>query len=209
MKPLICFFLVLAIGCGQHKSGKNDNPAGDSLKPGADTLSKLTDLGKNVSDTLPRSMPTPAETEINGLLKEKFGHTLTVVNDKVGNWPKDVFDYFIVPERKNNPDYPYIAKGDFNGDGQQDAAALVKFAGKNEYQVAIIFGSPLDKHRISFWKEDIDICAVATYPKGELEGIDAGKVTMKGDGINVHYYETASFVIYWDGKVFKRVFTSD
>jgi hypothetical protein len=102
---------------------------------------------KNASDSLPRTAPTPAETEINGLLKEKFGGTLVVVNDKSANWPKDIFDYFIVPRRKDYPDYPYIANGDFNGDGLQDAAALVKNPGKEEYQVAIIFGSPLDKHR--------------------------------------------------------------
>ncbi|MGQ0740561.1 MAG: hypothetical protein ACT4OJ_16045 [Bacteroidota bacterium] len=209
MRILICFFMLLTIGCGQGSSDKKEPATGDSVKPASDSLSNSNGGSKNVSDSMPRTTPTAAETAINGLLKEKFGETLLVVNDKTANWPKDVFDYFIAPQRKEYPDYPYIANGDFNGDGQQDAAVLVKTEGKSEYQVAIIFGSPLDKHRISFWKEDIDLCAVAAYPKGELEGIEAGKVKMKGDGINVHYYETASFVIYWDGKGFKRVYTSD
>ena len=209
MKLLIGTCLLLAMGCSQGNSGKQNDPGSDVNKNNADTVRHSNSGLTNVSDSLPRSLPTPAETEINGLLKEKFGGTLVVVNDKSANWPKDIFDYFIVPQRKDYPDYPYIANGDFNGDGQQDAAALLKNPGKEEYQVAIIFGSPLDKHRIIFWKEDIDRCAVSTYPKGELEGMETAKVTMKGDGINVHYYETASFVIYWDGKEFKRVYTSD
>ncbi len=209
MKLLIGFFSLLVMGCGQGSSGKKDTPGDDSLARSADTVIHLNNGQKNAPDSLPRTAPTTAEREINDLLKEKFGGSLVVVNDKSANWPKDVFDYFIVPQRKDHPDYPYIANGDFNGDGQQDVAALIKKTDKNEYQVAIISGSPLDKNRISFWKEDIDLCAVATYPKGELEGMEAGKVTMKGDGINVHYYETASFVVYWDGKAFKRVYTSD
>jgi hypothetical protein len=152
---------------------------------------------------------TEAAKVISGLLTQKFGDTFEIVNDSIAKWPRDVFDYFIAPKRKTEPDYPYITKGDFNGDGQQDAAALVKLKDKAAYQLAILFGSPLDKNRIQFWKEDIDICAVSLFPKGDLEGIDKPKVKMKGDGINVEYYESAAFVIYWDGKTFKRAYTAD
>ncbi|MFN8290697.1 MAG: hypothetical protein U0U70_10595 [Chitinophagaceae bacterium] len=201
----LCVVICLACcsACGHHTAAPGD---GGNKK---DNLVIHDTLVTTLKQEGTVSLATPAEKEINALLAGKPGSTLTVVNDSSAKWMKDVFDSFIVPRRKEDPDYPYIAKGDFNGDGRQDAAALVKVKDKPEYEVAIIMGSPLDKNRISFWKEDIDVCAISTYPKGELAGIGSGKVKMKGDGINVEYYEKAAFVLYWNGKEFKRVYTAD
>lgn len=200
MKLTALAFLLLLLACGQKKT--------ETDKQGSDTTTTtLPDTITVVPDTA--AGPSAIVAEINGLLADKFGGTLTVITDADANWMKDEFDYFITPKRKQDPDYPYISRGDFNGDGHPDAAALVKTKDKAEYQLAIIFGAPLDKHRVLFWKEDIDVCAVSTYPKGELQGIDQPKVNMKGDGINVEYYEKASFVVYWDGKKFKRAQTGD
>lgn len=196
--------LLVLLSCGQKKSDKETPAAGsttpkDSTKPAVPAVSG----------------PSAAVTEFNNLLAEKFGDTLTVVTDTDANWAKDQFDYFIAPKRKTDPDYPYLAKGDFNADAQIDAAALVKTKGKPEYQLAIIYGQlptlgkTPEPRSIHFWKEDIDVCAISTYPKGELQGIDQPKASMKGDGVNVEYYETASFVVYWDGKKFKRAQTGD
>lgn len=192
--------LLVLLSCGQKKSDQKGPAADTTTTPAKDTTKPM---GPVVTG------PSAAVREINGLLAEKFGGTMAVITDTDANWMKDEFEYFIAPKRKTDPDYPYLAKGDFNGDGQPDAAALVKTKDKPEYQLAIIFGSPLDKHRISFWKNNIDVCAISTYPKGELQGIDEPSVNMNGDGINVEYYEKASFVVYWDGKKFKKAQTGD
>ena len=197
-------FLFLLAACGPKKdSGKETVTPGDSLAT-ADTVST-----NHQSVDVTTVTSTALAKEINGLLHEKFGGTMVLLNDSLANWPKDEFDYFIAPKRKDQPDYPYIVKGDFNGDGQEDAAALVKETVKGKYQVAVIFGAPLDRNRILFWTEDINVCALSTYPKGPLEGMDTGKVNMKGDGIGVEYYEKSSFVLYWNGSAFKRAWTGD
>lgn len=196
--------LFLLAACGtKNDPGKETVTPGDSLAA-ADTVST-----NQQSLDVTAITTTPLAKEINGLLQEKFGGTLLLLNDSLANWPKDEFDYFIAPKRKEQPDYPYIAKGDFNGDGKEDAAALVKDTAKGKYQVAVFFGAPLDPHRILFWTEDIDVCALSTYPKGPLEGIETGKVNMKGDGIGIEYYEKSSFVLYWSGSSFKRAWTGD
>lgn len=63
------------------------------------------------------------------------------------------------------------------------------------------------------WEEDISAeSAISTTPRSEVEGIDGEKtkkVRMKGDGINVEYFEQASFVLYWDKSGFKRLQTGD
>ncbi len=205
MRSYAWLFLLLLAACGTKKDpGKENATPGDSITTTSDTVTTVNNLANgNVL------VPSAMANEINGLLKEKFGGSLVVVNDSMAKWPKDEFDYFIASKRKEQPDYPYISKGDFNGDGQQDAAALVKDTGKEKYQVAVIFGAPLDPNRIMFWTEDIDICALSTYPKGPLEGMDTGKVNMKGDGIGIEYYEKSSFVLYWNGSAFKRAWTGD
>lgn len=204
-KIITCTALAIACyGCGHH-----DKKSGETGMQ-KDTLLTNDTVLPDSTEKIPLVVATPDEVAINQLLSEKTGGAFVVVNDTIAKWLKEDFDYFIVPKRKENHDYPYIAKGDFNGDGRQDAAALVKEKDKPGYQLAVIFGYPTDtKEDIRFWKEDIDVCAVSTYPKGELIGMDTGKVKMKGDGINIEYYEKAAFVIYWDGKALKRVYTAD
>ena len=116
---------------------------------------------------------------------------------------------FIVPKRKENPNYPYITKGDYNADGKEDMAAVVIDSTKTAYQIAII----LSADKIMFWKEDVlDDAAISTVPKSTIEGMDGEKtkkIKLKGYGINVEYFEKASFVLYWDKGSFKRIQTGD
>lgn len=195
---ILCLFLL--ISCNSRKSGPS---TGSNDTPGT---------GLDTTAPLPRSVQPviSAETEqVNQVLAEKSGGTLAVLTDVDAGWKKEDFDYFIAPKRKDNPDYPYLTKGDFNGDGQADMTALVKTKDKAEYQLAILLGQPLSKDRIIFWKEDIDICAISTYPKGELAGMDQPPFQLKADAINVEYFERATLVIYWDGKSFRKTHTGD
>ena len=195
---ILCLFLL--VSCNNRKSGQvtvsNDTPAS-----GIDTPPPVTPP--------PHTVISPEIEKVNQLLAEYSDSTLAVLTDESAAWKKDDFDYFIAPKRKNNPDYPYLTKGDFNGDGQVDMAALVKTKDKAEYQLAILLGQPLSKDRIIFWKEDIDICALSTYPKGELAGMDQPPFQLKADAINVEYFERATLVIYWDGKAFRKTHTGD
>ena len=122
---------------------------------------------------------------------------------------KDAFDYFIVPKRKDSPNYPYITKGDFNADGKIDIAAVVTNEKKSKYQIAIM----LEADKILFWNEDIlEDAAISTVTKSEIEGMEGEKtkkVKLKGDGINIEYFERGSFVVYWDKVSFKRIQTGD
>ena len=200
MKFLAFACFLMLYGCNNNKQTPEKNQSDTILTAKADSITK---------EQTKASGPSADWQEVNHVLSEKFGGSLTIVTDTDANWPKDVFDYFIAPKRKEHPDYPYLCKGDFNGDGQSDAAALVKTKDKPDYQLAIIFGQPLDRHRISFWKEDIDLCAISTFPKGQLEGIGKPAISLKGDAVNVEFYERATFVVYWDGKAFRRTHTGD
>ena len=122
---------------------------------------------------------------------------------------KDSLDYFIVPKRKVDPNYPYITRGHLNGNNKPDIASVVTDSIKKKFRIAIFLG----QDNIKIWDEDIMIdAALSTIPKSTIEGMDGEKtkkIKLKGDGINVEYFEKASFVIYWSGTDFKRIQTGD
>lgn len=194
--------VILLVSCG-GKGGKK--APGNST----DTVKEVLVKEDTIQPPPPPPAPGPEETAVNKMLRDKYPGKWHVLNDAEATWMKDAFDYFIAPKRKDNPVYPYICKGDFNGDGKADLAALVTDSTKRNYQVAIL----LDTAKILFWKEDIlEDAALSTEPKATLTGMEnekEKKVTMKGDGINVEYFEKASFVLYWDKKGFKRLQTGD
>lgn len=208
MRFLIFITAILLLSCGQNSSVKKVESANK------DTIKKEVDLVKNttvvkVEETI---YVTPDEGMFNEALIAKFGAKWHVVNDKEAKWIKDAFDYFIVPKRKELPNYPYITKGDFNGDGKADIAAVVTDSTRSSYQVAII----LWPDNIKFWDEDIMVdAALTTISKSEVISMPIGetervkKIKMKTDGINVEYFERASFVVYLDKGTFKRIQTGD
>lgn len=200
-------FLAGIIAC----SSSGTKEKGDTIKD--DTIANIiteTDTTDNPLDKQPQPASLLSKV-VNGLLDAKFEGTWIVVTDSVAQWQPDIFDYFIVKGRKKDKEYPYIVKGDFNADGEKDVAALVKERKGNNYQLAIILRNvnKTEKSDYHFWKEDIDLAAVELFPKGEIMNPEASPVKMAGDGITVEFYEKASFVIYWDGKAFKRVYTGD
>ncbi len=205
MRFIIIIAAVSFISCGQSSSKtKEIADKKDSAKPSLVTVKTLPDTKDK-----PITYTAPDEESVNEILKTKYGTEWHVLNDKDASWMKDAFDYFIVPKRKENPDYPYIAKGDYNGDGKADLAAVVTNDKKSIYQIAIILG----KDNILFWKEDIlEDAAISTFAKSDIEGMEREKpkkVKLKGDAITVDYFEKGSFVVYWDKNSFKRIQTGD
>jgi hypothetical protein len=205
MKFLVFIAAVSLLSCGQNSTkGKEDVSTTDTAKTAVDTA-KTTPVAKE--DT--PAYTTPDEEAVNELLKAKFETKWHVLNDKEAKWMKDAFDYFIVPKRKENPNYPYITKGDYNADGKADMAAVVTDSTKSSFRIAILLGAG----NIQLWEEDIMIdAALSTIPKSTIEGMDGEKtkkIKLRGDGINVEYFEKASFVLYWDKSTFKRIQTGD
>ena len=90
-----------------------------------------------------------------------------------------------------------------------DTAAVVTDDNKENFRIAVLLGPG----KIELWEEDVLInAALSSVPKGMIEGGDMDhpkKIKMKGDGINVEYFEQASFVIYWNGSSFKRIQEGD
>jgi hypothetical protein len=205
MKFLIFIASLLLLSCGQNPAKENEDISKtETSKTAFDTVKKIP-----ITREESQFHNTPDEKAVNEMLKRKFGNKWHVLNDNEAKWMKETFDYFIVPKRKESPVYPYITKGDYDGDGKADMAAVVIDSSKSSYQVAILLG----KDKIEFWKEDIMVdAAISSIPKSTVEGMEGEKtrkLKLKGDGINVEYFEKASFVLYWDNSSFKRIQTGD
>lgn len=205
MRMLMLIVAVSLLSCGQSSPDeKKEAATTDSINKPIDTA-RTTPV---VKETAP-SHSAPDEAAVNEALKAVYGNDWHVLNDQEAKWMKDAFDYFIVPKRKEDPNYPYIAKGDFNGDSKPDTAAVVTDAIKKNFRVAIVLGPD----NIKLWEEDIMIdAAISAVPKSTVQGSEnerPKKIKMKGDGINVEYFEKASFVLYWDRSSFKRIQTGD
>lgn len=205
MRILIFMATVSLLSCKQNPSNiKTELPKDDVASTVVDTA-KTTAVGNEK----PPTYIAPDETAVNEAMKAGYGNKWHVLNDREAGWQKDAFDYFIAPQRKENPNYPYIAKGDYNADGKEDMAAIVTDSLNVNYQIAILLGAD----NILLWKEDvIGGVAISTVSKSKIQGMSeerTKKILMKGDGINVEYFEKASFVLYWDKSSFKRIQTGD
>lgn len=201
MKLLLLIPVLVFFSCGGGAGKKNDTG----------TVTDTGQAAEKVTTPPPPPTPpvqTPGAAAFEEVLHARYPGSWHVLNDAEATWMKDAFDYFILPKRKENPDYPYITTGDFNGDGTPDRAALITDSSKRNYQLAIILDTV-----VLTWKEDIiEDAALSAVPRSVITGMDGEKekkVAMKGDGIRVEYFEKASFVLYWDKKGFRRLQTGD
>ena len=198
MRPLILIAIPVLLSCGRNSVDNESMPNASAI---------IVSIPKDtVAKTGQQFYKAPDEAAVNGSLSKKFGDKWHVMNDREGKWIKDAFTTFIVPKRKENPNYPYITQGDFNDDGITDTAAVITDKNKKEFRVAIL----LSNEEAQLWKEDVLInAALSTAPKGGAA--DAGtldqpkKIKMLIDGINVEYFNQSSFVVYKSGRAFKRI----
>ena len=203
MKLFYISLFALLVSCNSNsKTGTNDGPDSSNI------------ISKNKTRADSTITPGSALAEkVNAVLRAtRESAAWHVLNDKEAKWISGQFEYFIAPKRKDNPDYPYIASGDFDGDNRQDLAAVVTDSTRTNYQLVII--SDIDSNRkINYWKEDIlEDAAISTAPKGDIEGTvneKVKKVKLESEAIHVEYFEKASFIIYWNGKSFKRIQQGD
>jgi hypothetical protein len=201
MRLLISVIVFTFFSCGQS-ADKEKKSQEDPLAIKTDTTTVVNSSKDTISEM---KKTTELETQVNTILQTKLPNQWRVVNDSISNWPKDVFDYFIAGKRKENPDYPYIAKGDFNVDGKADYAALVVNDKRDKYRVAIV----LDSTKVIIWNDDVQGAAISTNPKEDIGSIDGKVAKLKGEGINVEFFEKSSWVLYWTGSSFKKIWTGD
>jgi len=146
--------------------------------------------------------------KIDKILAHQYGNRFRVLTDTNNNFEKYEMDQFVKPERKNNEYYPYIVNGDFDGDGFMDYAALVQDRQVRQYllsRLAIVWGND---NSIEINNE---ACSAIDLFKGNItvEGIDEAPIYVKNDAIGVECFEKSSWVLYWDGSSFQKIWTSD
>ncbi len=203
MRSLFLIAIIAFFSCGHH-TDKKEKTVTDSLGIENDTI--ITTRPVNDTPVINQGKETELFTTVNSMLQEKFPGKWKIINDSIDNWPVDEFNYFIKDKRKEFPDYPYIATGDYNADNKKDYAALiVNTTNKDEQRIAIL----LDSDKIIIWNDDVRGAAINTNPKEDIGSIDGKKVKMKSEGINVEFFEKSSWVLYWNGTAFKKLWTSD
>ncbi|MEO6611236.1 MAG: hypothetical protein ABIT05_03855 [Chitinophagaceae bacterium] len=212
MRLLILITGLFLLSCGQHSPDKKETKTvKDSMVTARDTSSGNNMQGNATDSATP--VPSVLAARVNGILKAQPGNQWHVLNDREAKWISGQFDYFIAPKRKTDPDYPYIATSDFDGDHSIDIAAIVTDDKKINFQLVIIMGADEKIPRVLTWKEDIaEDAAISVQRKSVIEGFEGEKtkkINIKSHGINVEYFETASFVLYWTGTGFKRIQTGD
>ncbi len=116
MTRLILFVAILFVACGQNSSDK---------KTTNDTTNTPDSTPPIVTKDTAQSGIVPGSAKVNEFLKKQNEPEWHVVTDKETGWMQDAFDYFFFPDRKNDPDFPFIAKGDYDCDGKKDSAAIV------------------------------------------------------------------------------------
>ena len=199
MRFPVCLIAIVLFSCG-HTDHKQTTAAQDTTVVKTDTSHLAT---TPPADTA--KIPSSMAMEVNRQLQAKFPNQWTVLTDSIAQWPKDEFDYFIAAKRKLDTDYPYIAKGDFNADGKADWAALVVNPKRDKYRIAIM----RDSTRLIIWEEDVQGAAITANPKQDIGSIDGEVAKIKSESINVEFFEKSSWVLYWTGSSFKKIWTGD
>jgi hypothetical protein len=202
---LIIFTTAFALlSCGQKSDkGKEKSLPDDTINIMTDTVKTNRQDSSIVKDNLSTADLTD-EATINNLLKTKFADKWHVLTDKEAGWDKNIYDNNIAGKKKKDPNFPYITKGDFNGDGKIDYAAIVTDNGHTENKIAIIAGAG----HIVIWGDDyVGNGTLETIYNTDLKGVDNDgnekQVKMKGDGIKVIMFDVGGYTIYWNGSSYK------
>jgi len=144
--------------------------------------------------------------DVNTALSDKYGTAYHVVTDMDINWDKYDLDNFVKPGRKKSEYYPYVVKGDFDGDGTSDLAAVVKNTANGMVQLAIVWGG--DKG-IQFYNGQICPVISLVTPKEFKSHWQSTPLNLRTDAILVECYEKSAWILYWNGYSFQQYWLSD
>jgi predicted nucleic acid-binding Zn ribbon protein len=156
---------------------------------------------------IPYYLPKDLVKYVNKALSEKYGKTYCVVTDKDILYVKYYINEYLIPRRKNNKYYPYIVKGDFDGDGKTDIAAIVKQTndqlcglGTNTF-LAVFWG---DEKGIKVYKnQEVSAISLLKYEdvKKQFRRIP---LKFRADAIVDEIWEKFDYLLYWNGYSFKE-----
>jgi hypothetical protein len=153
------------------------------------------------------ALPAP----VNELLKSKFaGWRPEHVADLEGNDQKLWLE-------AHPKECPGIAVGHFESAGSLSYAVLLVPVSErvSGYQIVVFSKEPnADSYalRVLDHREGKDYFAPVIYkvPPGKYTGFDDSKsVLLKLDGVNVEWIEKSSFIYYWWGGRYRKIWTSD
>lgn len=146
------------------------------------------------------------EADINEVLIAQSHEEYRVVTDKDRNWDKYEFDNFVTPERSKFSYYPYIVKGDFDGDNVPDLAAEVRNTNNGYTRLALLWGKT---KKLTFY--DGQLCSALSFvPAAEWKSHwEEASVTLTADAIMVSCYEKSAWLLYWNGRSFQQYWMSD
>jgi hypothetical protein len=105
---------------------------------------------------------------------------------------------------------PFYLRGDFRGDGKIDVAILLTAIATGEKGVvvcgtgfakSILLGAGSSFHQM----KDLGFDAWHVHPKGPVrQGAEAGAPpVLRGEALLLEWSESASGLVYWDGKTFR------
>jgi hypothetical protein len=105
---------------------------------------------------------------------------------------------------------PFYLRGDFRGDGKPEVAVLITATATGEKGLAVCAGGPakpviLGAGSIFHQMKDLGFDAWHVYPKGVVhKGVEAGPPpVLRGEALLLEWSESASGLVYWDGKTFR------
>lgn len=193
---------------------KNENVLVRSCMNGSNTHSSDFWTLEKVNSYFERS-PNPINYRayIDDILYTVYKQDLCVVTDNMSSYGDYAMENFIKVKRKENPDYPYIAIGDFNGDNKKpDIAVLVGKRGEKqdmmgETTLIVFHAGYANPYAL---RETLFGDAISVVPKQKLESYWEGDIQkLKGDGISSVYFEKSEVVYYWNGINYVTYQTSD
>jgi len=150
---------------------------------------------------------------VNKALSEKYGTTYCVVTDKDIPYDKYYIDNYLIPGRKKNKYYPYIVKGDFDGDGKPDIAAVVKYTTSRHSRehglhtwLAVVWG---DEKGVKVY-QDQEVSAISLIKYEEVKK-RFGDIPLKfrADAIDDEVWEKYDNILYWNGYSFETYHVGD
>ncbi len=140
-----------------------------------------------------------AESKVYDFLKQNYSNWV-IKTDKIGKWPKTTMNQYILPERKNNMFFPYLAKGDFNKNGIDDFAVIVK----NTYNMFDRVFVLMDERKGYWLNQRADAVGIANEPLNTDSDRQTSKTrTPKGDGLSLIKFGKSNTVVYWNGYGFR------
>lgn len=131
-----------------------------------------------------------------------------LANDSNSNW--DVYTMNLIHQQRdeNGLEFPYIVRGDFDGNSKYDIAFIAKKSGKRKMFIFMNTESG-NYYNIDFEADGISYAKPSVYESFPGDGGTNERINILNDAIFVSYFESSASVHYYDGGIFKSLIISD